>query len=240
MSTFPNSPRVQKGVLYGIDPSRPGTGAIVFQYNPDTLTRTLRAQTAGAQGGDRVEALRLKAPPEETIRLEVEIDATDQLETLQGPAAAAGLHPTLAALEMLVYPKSAAVIANNVLAAAGIIEVIPVEAPLAVFVWGGNRVVPVRVTSFTITEEAFDPSLNPIRAKVSLELRVLSYNDLGLDSAGGAMFLAHQMAKEALAVAGAVASASAGLSPGGAGIAGVGTLSIRPADTRPSRSRRSR
>lgn len=207
MSTFPRSPRVQKGALIGLDPLNPLASVIVFQYNPDTLTRTITAQSAG--GADRGEVLRLKGPPSEEIKLDVEIDATDQLEKNDPTAAGSGLYPVLSSLEMLLYPKSALVIANEVLARVGIIEVIPPEAPLTLFVWGIKRVVPVRLTSFTITEEAFDTELNPIRAKASLSLRVLTYDDLGLPSAGGALFLAHQVIKEVMATVNGAASIAA-------------------------------
>jgi hypothetical protein len=197
MPSFPNSPRLQKGAIICLDPANPLASVIVFQYNPDTLTRTLSAQTAGE--GDKGEAMRLKGPPQETISLEVEIDATDQLEQAQPTATTMGIHPALASLEMLLYPKSNLVIANEVLLQMGMVEIVPPEAPLTLFIWGGKRVLPVRLTSFSITEEAFDPDLNPIRAKVSLELRVLNYQDLGLASVGGALFMAHQAAKEAMA-----------------------------------------
>src|SRR5215813_7154971 len=124
MTTFPGSPRLQKGAIIGLDPFNPLASIIVFQYNPDTLTRTLTAQTTGGNP-DRGEALRLKGPPEEKISLEVEIDAADQLEQAKFPATQLGVHPTLASLEMLLYPKSALMIANEVLANLGIIEVIP-------------------------------------------------------------------------------------------------------------------
>ena len=201
MSSFPGSPRLQKGAIVGLDPTNPLASVIVFQYNPDTLTRSLTAQTTEGEA-NRGEALRLKGPPQETMSLDVEIDATDQLEQGDSTAASMGIYPTLAALEMLLYPKSALVIANEALAAVGIIEIIPPEAPLTLFVWGLKRVVPVRLTNFSITEEAFDPGLNPIRAKVSLGMRVLSYYDLGLYSAGGALFMAHQVAKEVMATIG--------------------------------------
>ena len=205
MTTFPNSPRLLKGAIIGVDVFNPLASVVVFQYNPDTLTRTITARAAGAQGNPG-EALRLAGPPEETIRLEVEIDAADQLETAHPIATSMGLYPTLSALEMLLYPKSALVIANEALARVGIIEVIPAEAPLTLFVWGPKRVLPVRLTGFTITEEAFDPGLNPIRAKVNLDLKVLSYHDLGLLSVGGALFMAHQIAKETMATIGSVGS----------------------------------
>ena len=215
MSTFPNSPRVQKGALVGLDPINPLASVIVFQYNPETLTRTLTPQTSGGQGGGANapgEALRLTGPPQEEIKLDVAIDATDQLEKGQPPATEVGIYPQLSALEMLLYPKSALVIANEVLLRVGVIEIVPPEAPLTVLVWGAKRVLPVRLTSFSITEEMFDPNLNPIHAKVSLGLRVLNYRDLGLLSPGGGLFMAQQMIKEGLATLNGAASAGAILS----------------------------
>jgi hypothetical protein len=218
MTTYPNSPRLQKGAIIGMDPFNPLASVVVFQYNPETMTRTITAQTAGTDG-DRGEALRLKGPPQETIKLEVEIDAADQLARGQSTAATMGVYPALAALEMLLYPKSALVIANEVLHNLGVIEVIPPEAPLTLLVWGIKRILPVRLTELTITEEAFDPSLNPIRAKVNLGVRVLNYHDLGLASVGGTLFMAHQVAKEVMATmgsAGAIAGdLSATISSGG-------------------------
>jgi hypothetical protein len=208
MSSFPGSPRLIKGAIVGIDPFNPVASVVVFQYNPDTMTRTITPQAVGGNA-DKGEALRLKGPPQETIKLDVEIDATDQLEQAKAPATTMGVYPTLASLEMLLYPKSALVIANEVLLNFGVIEVIPPEAPLTLLVWGIKRVLPVRLTDLSITEEAFDPNLNPIRAKVTLSLRVLSYQDLGLLSAGGALFMAHQVAKEVMATIGAVGNVAA-------------------------------
>ena len=182
MTTFPNSPRLLKGGIVLVDP---GTAAvlrvIVLQYNPDTLSRTLQVQGVGAEGGDRSEALRLKGPPVETLKVDAEIDAADQLEFPdQNPTATKfGIHPQLAALEIIVYPTSAQLLANNNLARSGTLEIAPMQAPLTLFVWSKSRVLPVRLTEFSITEEAFDPMLNPLRAKVSLGMRVLSVNDLG-------------------------------------------------------------
>ena len=209
MTTFPGSPRVQKGAIVGLDPFNPLASVIVFQYNPDLVTRTITAQTTGGNA-DRGEALRLKGPPEEKISLDIEIDATDQLELAKPTATMMGIYPALSALEMLLYPKSALAIANEVLANIGVIEIIPQEMPLALLIWGDKRIVPVRLTTFTITEEAYDTNLNPIRAKVKLDLRVLNYHDLGLASPGGGLFMAHQIAKEIMA------SANTGNLPSGA------------------------
>lgn len=201
MTTFPGSPRLIKGGIVLIDP---GTAAvqrvIVMQYSPDTITRTLQVQSIG-ESGDRSEALRLKGAPVETIKLEVEIDATDQLEfpDQNRTATQVGISPQLAALETLIYPTSAQLTNSNRLAKAGTLEIVPMETPLALFVWSKTRVLPVRVTELSVTEEAFDPNLNPIRAKVSLGLRVLSVNDLGFDHKGGNLFMNYLQQKENLA-----------------------------------------
>ena len=212
MSGFPGSPRTLRGALIGLDPANPLASIVVFQYNPEAMSRTLAPRSGAGQGGaggGRSEALRLGGPPVETISITVEVDATDQLETADPLATTLGIYPQLSALEMLVYPKTLTVIANALLAVAGTIEVVPPEAPLTLLVWGLKRVLPVRLEQFTITEEAFDPGLNPIRARVQLSLRVLSYNDLPLASVGGALFLVHQVVKEVMATIGSVGNLSA-------------------------------
>lgn len=199
MASFPNSPRLLKGGIVLIDPATSAVRRIIaLQYNPDTITRTLQVQGVG-ESGDRSEALRLKGPPVETIKVDAEIDATDQLEIADGTATQVGLHPQLAALELIVYPSSAQLQTSNQLAQSGTLEIAPMEAPLMIFVWSSQRIVPVRLTDFSITEEAFDPALNPIRAKVSLGMRVLNVNDLGFAHKGGSLFMAYLQTKEQLA-----------------------------------------
>lgn len=198
MTGFPNSPRLTKGALVGWDIMNPLASVVVFQYNPSTMTRRLEARAAGGEG-DHSEVTRLTGPPKETITLSIEIDAADQLEKNDSTTAAMGIYPALSALEVMLYPKSTAVIANKVLALAGSIEIMPTEAPLVFLAWGKKRVLPVRITSFSITEEAYDPALNPIQAKVELSLTVLTYQDFGVLHPGHSMFLAHQVAKEVMA-----------------------------------------
>jgi hypothetical protein len=202
MTTFPGSPKLIKGGIVLIDPVTAAVQRIIaLQYNPDTISRTLQIQGMGAEGGNRSEALRLKGPPVETIKVEAEIDATDQLEfPNENPdAVELGIHHQLAALETMVYPTSAQLQANNALAQAGTLEIVPMETPLALFVWSSRRVLPVRMTEFSITEEAFDPSLNPIRARVSLGMRVLNVSDLGFSHKGGSLFMSYLQNKEQLA-----------------------------------------
>jgi hypothetical protein len=201
MSAFPNSPRLVKGGLVLMDPDTSAIqGIIALQYNPDSLTRTLQIQSLpGGQDGVRVDALRLRGPAIETIKLEAELDATDQLELQNATAQQYGLQPQLAQLEMLVNPTVETLQADDAMANAGTLEIIPLEQPLTLFVWSQSRVVPVRLTDFSITEEAFDPNLNPIRAKVSLGLRVLNVDDLGFSHPGGRMFMTYLGNKELLA-----------------------------------------
>jgi hypothetical protein len=211
MTTFPKSPRLLKGAIVGFDIFNPLASVIVFQYNPHTLTRTLKANT---KGGAKGEALRLTGPPKETIKMDIEIDATDQLEKGGRIAARMGIYPQLSALEMLLYPKSSLVIANMAMGKLGTMEVNPPEAPLTLLVWGVKRVLPVRLEGLTITEEAYDTNLNPIQAKVSLDLQVLSYSDFQnkegkVTHPGFYLSLAHQVVKEAMAVIGSVSDLGA-------------------------------
>jgi hypothetical protein len=200
--TTPISPRLVRGGLVLVDPNSGQVRRVIaLQYNPDTLTRTLQPQAAAGDGQDRSQALRLKGSPVETIKLDAEIDGTDALEFPdQNPdATKLGIAPQIAALETLLYPASGRLIANDALQSAGTLEIAPVETPLALFVWSRQRVVPVRVTDLTVTEEAFDAQLNPLRAKVSLSLRVLSVDDLGFGHKGGSLYIIYQQTKERLA-----------------------------------------
>jgi len=201
MTTFPGSPRLLKAGIVLLDPASGSVQRVIaLQYNPGTLSRSLTAQTVG-EDGDRSQALRLLGPPQESYTLEAEIDAADQLERPEQNQEVVehGIAPQLAALETLLYPPSARMIINHGLAASGVLEIAPVESPLTLFVWSRNRVMPVRLTSYSVTEEAFDPRLNPLRAKVSLGFRVLSVSDLGFDHRGGSIYLAYQQQVERLA-----------------------------------------
>jgi hypothetical protein len=200
MSTFPRSPQIVRGGIALLDPD---TGVVTrlisFQYNPETLTRTLQMQ--GPQGeGDRFETFRFKGPPVETIKLEAEIDASDQLEfpAQNKNAVSNGIQPQLTALEMILYPASGQLQQASQLAAAGTMEIFPATGPLPLFIWSRNRVVPVRITEFSITEESFDSALNPTRAKVSLGMRVLTISDVDFSSKAGSLAMIHHQRKEQL------------------------------------------
>jgi hypothetical protein len=198
-----SSPKLVKGGLVVL---APGGGTvrrtIALQYNPETLSRTYQVQGVGGDGGgERAQPFRLKGPAIESIKLDAEIDATDQLEFPEKNAsvAAHGIAPQLALLEALINPSVDELLALAAQSESGTLEILPPEAPLVLFVWGKDHVVPVRVTDFSVTEEAFDPTLNPLRARVSLGLRVLSTDDLGFTHKGGGMFISYLRTREALA-----------------------------------------
>lgn len=193
------SPLIMKGAILVLDPN---TGiqlnTINLQYNPENLRRSLQPQSVGDLP-DRTEVLRLKGPPIEQIHCDVEIDATDLLAIQDPTTMTYGISPQLSTLELLVYPESALLIANEILSLVGTIEILPVSSNLTLFAWGPNRVTPVRLTGIEITKEAFDPQLNPIRAKVSLSMRVLNINDVGFLTPAGALYMAYQIGKESIA-----------------------------------------
>ena len=201
MSAFPGSPRVLRGGIVLLDPDNftvLPNGIIVLQYNADTLTRSFKIKGA-EEGGDRSEALRLVGPPVETFKLDAEIDATDQLEAADATALQYGIFPQLSALETLVYPSSQELQSNFNLSQQGTLEIMPILAPMTLFVFSANRIAPVRLTELSITEEAFDATLNPIRAKVSLGMRVLTIDDLNFADKSGSLYMTYQQQKETLA-----------------------------------------
>ena len=198
-SEFPGSPKILKGALVAYQPPEPLPTIIVFQYNPKELSRSLSGRTPDGGGGGDTQ--RVDGPPQESISLSVDLDAADQLELpLQNPTAVAfGLHPALAALEGLMYPPHPTVIANQVLALAGSSVILSEPAPLAFFIWGPSRILPVRVESITIRELEYDQLLNPIQAEAELSLQVLSYRDLEPTNPGYWVYLASFAQKEVMA-----------------------------------------
>lgn len=201
MTGFPGSPRLIRSGLVLISPQSGAVERIIsMQYAPETLTRQIEAQTVQDEP-NRSQPLRLTGPAVETIKFDAAIDATDQLEfpDQNADATALGIFPTLAALETMLYPATAQLERQNAQASAGTFSIAPAQTPLALFVWSAQRIVPVRLTSLSITEEFFDTNLNPIRAKVSVSLRVLSVDDLGFNHRGSGLFMAYLQAKEQLA-----------------------------------------
>jgi hypothetical protein len=189
---------LQKGALVSVADGGAQT-SIPFQYNPDTLKRTLQPQLVGGQQNDRSQMVRYAGAPVETISVEVELDYVDASGVADAATASLGVYPLLSALEMLAYPPLSSVQAGASLLASGTLEVSPIPAPLTLFVWGPRRVVPVALQSYGITEQGFDNFLTPIRATVALEMRVLSYSDLATSNPGYTQFMTYQQNKASLA-----------------------------------------
>lgn len=194
-------PHLRRGALARVDPviGLVPSSLTVFQYNPAELSRTLAPRERGGAGSW------FGAAPEETFSMRVELDAADQMEAgerLLHP----GVYPALSALEMLVHPSVTDILLTSFLTRTGVVEVYPPEAPVAVLMWG-TRVVPVRVTQLGVRETAFDSHLNPIRAEVDLNLRVLSADELGFKHFGAYLYLGNTLRREILSRAHGVRSA---------------------------------
>ncbi len=217
MTTFPRSPRLLKAGIVLIDPETAVVQRIItLQYNPESLSRSLEVKGMSESNG-QAGALRLTGPPNETFTLDAMIDATDQLEfpSDNPDAVETGIYPHLAALETIIYPTSSTLQENNTLAQSGTLEIAPMQMPLTLFIWSKQRVIPVTLTSFSVTEDAFDVNLNPIQAKVSLGMRVLTIDDLGFDHKGSSLYMVYQQQKENL---------SAKMKSGGLDAFGIGGI----------------
>lgn len=210
-SESPLRPALLKGALAVYPTHTPGsqpTRLIIFQFNPESMKRTLAHRAPppaadGKAGTGKEDVLRVAGPPLETINVTVEMHAADQLEDpdddRNSAVAQNGLHPALATLELLMYPPTRDAKEIEEQAAKGKVQVSPPEVPLVLLIWGKSRVVPVKLTSFSISEDAFDTRLNPISAKIELGMQVLSYMEFTESSIGRDAFLAYQIAKENLA-----------------------------------------
>jgi len=201
-TTFPGAPQTVMGGFILMDAEgKTILRSVTFQYNPDTVSRSLAPRGAKIDAGDRLEGLRLVGPPAETIKIEIELDAADRLENPGDikERIRQSIAPQLADLETIISPATADMDATNRLALTGTLEVLPMPSPLVLLVLGANRTIPVRITEFSVVEEAFDTDLNPIRARVSLGLRALSIDDLAFGTKGAELFMAAAKRREGLA-----------------------------------------
>jgi hypothetical protein len=194
--------RTLKGALLVVSKTIPIPRVVVFQYNPANLRRRLAPQLMGGDAQGRSSVIMYTGAPTETIDVDVEVDAADQDSFAAAASGSLGLQPQLAAIEIMLYPGSVMVALNTALLAAGTIEIGPYPAPTVLFVWGTQRIVPVKITSYSVTEEAFDAELNPIRASISLSMQVLSYSDVSPDDPAFPLFMAYQVTKEGQAASG--------------------------------------
>ena len=193
-----------KGAMVSFMPTFIGSlpNVVVFQFNPETITHTWTAAPSDPQAGK--DPLAVKGIPGEQFSFSLALDSNDTIANSDanpiagGLAAASGIYPRLAALEMLQYPSGAfdggllgQVSASASIDASGVgisvsgaassavkKTVPPSDVPTVLFVWGLQRIVPVRVTALAITEKLYDPLLNPTHADVQITLRVLTPEEL--------------------------------------------------------------
>jgi hypothetical protein len=180
MSNFSRSPKLLKGALIEFSERfiGPVPNIILFQYNPESLTRTLSIwKTAAANDHENSESSRAQPfDPSETFTLSLELDAADALEKpeLHPVSFLSGVADRIAAMEMLLYPQEESLLGGLVSALGGKSKPVPKgTVPVVMFAWGPGRIVPVRLTSFSVEEQAYSPQLYPIRAKVSIGLKIL-------------------------------------------------------------------
>ena len=201
----------------------PLPNVIIFQYNPESITHSwTQPQSAATRGNP----LAVRGMPGESFSMQIAVDAGDMIAdgspVAQGIATVSGIYSRLAALEMLLFPTNSAAdsLLGSVSAAAGAAgaalgggsaaadPTVPrSQVPVVLFVWGPGRIVPVRVTTLTITEKLYDGLLNPTHADATLGLTVLTPEELAslggdpLKSVAKAAYEYSQVLREALAVA---------------------------------------
>ena len=196
---YPRNVPLLKGALVSIDDQTQKSTTVPFQFNPESLRRSVKPMTVGSGAGERSSAVRFSGAASETISLTAQIDAFDGLNDGDAETMTYGILPQLAALELFAYPSTTDVNTYETQLKSGTINVVPPLAPHLVFVWGKQRVLPVRLESMTITEELFDGNLNPISASVALDLRVLTYSDTFPGDLEYRLFYSYQQSMETLA-----------------------------------------
>jgi len=208
---YPNSPKVLKAALISMGATIPTPRLIMLQYNPAELTRQL-APDFEKIGDTPTGANLLAGPAIETIQMTARISAVDQLQANDATAIAFGIHPQLATLELMLFPSASSIVQGLAEMALGVLEIVPPETPLTVFVWGPRRVLPVQITSYSVNETLHDTRLNPIDAEVTISMKVLTYQDFQPTQAGYFLYLANLAERELMSTLGAVQSGASVIS----------------------------
>jgi len=208
---YSRSPKLLKGAIvqFTKTPIIPIPNIIIFQYNPESLSRSLTpyvpappptgasASAQGQAGGGKPAAPETGASydPTETFTVSLLLDASDALESPESHPVAfvTGVADRMAALEMLLYPVGDSLLGGLVgslsaslsggvsLSKDAFTKASRTEVPVTLFIWGPGRIVPVRLTSFTVEEQSWNQLLYPTRAKVSVGMKVLTDKSLGAD-----------------------------------------------------------
>ena len=209
-----------KGAFIKIDAGLLGAlpNIVVFQFNPEQVTRQpalVRPPTPNTGGGSTDESQQ-PSPPTEWISFSLRVDATDQLASgnpTGAIAAASGILPTLSALELLMVPqRSLAIDLVRLVRGKSLFQHPPDKLSTVLFFWGPFRILPVSVYSLTITETEYDTLLNPIRAEVSVNLEVLTPDQLNGDTLAIGAYYYSQGVKKVMAALNLANAAQIGVS----------------------------
>jgi hypothetical protein len=206
MVSFPRSPKLLKGALVRLGEGflGPIPNIIVFQYNPEKFSRQFKfSENAKVESNDKDPAKKTGAAstaepfdPVESFNLTLELDAADALEDPEGHPieAITGIADRIAAIEMLTYPMAKDPTAPPPAQQPGGSSPVPKnKVPVVLFIWGPGRILPVRITSISIEEQAFSPTLFPIRATVNLGLTVLNENSF-IETSGSNLTVSEKLA----------------------------------------------
>lgn len=207
MSNYPRSPILLKGALIEFSERFISVvpNIIIFQYNPETMTRTLEPwagiteESKDTDSAHKPPATAQPNDPTESFSLALELDAADALEKPESHPVAliSGVADRISALELLMYPQGESLLGGLLGSVAGTLSMstdgagikigggastpkpVPRSAvPVVLFAWGPGRILPVRITSFSVEEQAYSPLLYPIRAKVNIGLKVVHTEEL--------------------------------------------------------------
>ena len=197
---FFNPNPVQRGKL---EITRGGIQSVVeFQFNPESLRRQLQPKIVGGNSESKAAPLYYTGPPVETISVRLEISAaepdSDMTWTHVDGSKQLGVRPMIAAIELALYPPLSSIQLAAQQLKSGMMEIGVYEVPLIVFAWGDTRA-PVKLTSYSVTEQQFNRDLVPVLATVDLGMQVLSAEDVSVDDPAYEVYVAHQKQKEALA-----------------------------------------
>lgn len=200
---------LMRGALieYGSDFLGPIPNIVIFQFNPETLTRTIKIPSRPNHDRDKNPSL-AGEPTTEQITLKASFSAADEMDKDKFLARQFGVGTRLAALEKMAHPigqdsnKIGAALTKALGLGGATRQAIPAESyPRILFIWGKYRVLPVIIESMSITEQQYDFSLNPVQAEVSI---TLSVNSIGLssnDKIGNGALEYSNLAKETQALA---------------------------------------
>ncbi|MFT3770706.1 MAG: hypothetical protein QM820_35220 [Minicystis sp.] len=174
--------KFMKGALIQFMPTIliPLPNVIIFQYNPETIEHSWTQPDTGSssKGGAQGNPQAVPGMPGESFSFSLVMDANDQLAEGNPIALLSGVHTRLAALEMLLFPAD---FSDSLLGPSSGDDgktVPQLILPTALFVWGPARILPVRLTSLSISEKLYDALLNPIHAEAKVSLRVLTSDEL--------------------------------------------------------------